>query len=585
GGDTPFGKTIVLLNGIKLNSPDMSPMNWLEIPLGDIERIEIVRGSSSVLYGDAAIAGVINIITKPSKEKTTAVISSAFGSYGLHNEKVSTSGYANNLSFSLNGENLFSLGYQKRSTVSSQSASAGFNYDIKEGSIISGAISFNRMDYEMPGSLTKDEMAIDRQAYQPARTAYWTPAHDNDDASQDSLRANLKTSISLQKNVLFDVDYALTHKGIKSNMVSLSTYTDTYQHTYSIMPKLIFSNELLQKQNKLTIGIDFYNEPFSLDKYADKERKTKTSLADISKETLGYYLHDELNIVSDRLFLSGGYRQDRCKISAIDTILPSTIAYDTSKLHHAEAYELGTTLVLPNKSKVFVKYSTAYRFPFIDEQVYYYGFGGSDQFLTTLEKEQSKSLEAGFETYIFGSLKIGLNIFRTDMENEIRYNPSTYTNENLDNSRHEGVEITASYPVANWSKFYGSYSYHRATFVEGQYNGKELPLVPNNNLILSAEFYLPHNITLKPDCHFVSNSYMSGDNTNSAEKLDGYHTYNFFVFFKPKMKRISISAFVGVENITGTEYSTYAITSTAWGPTTYYPMPERTFKGGVHLSF
>jgi outer membrane cobalamin receptor len=56
-----------MLDGRRLNRTDMASVSWMQIPVNTIEKIEIVRGASSVLYGDAAIGGVINIITKKGK--------------------------------------------------------------------------------------------------------------------------------------------------------------------------------------------------------------------------------------------------------------------------------------------------------------------------------------------------------------------------------------------------------------------------------------------------------------------------------------------------------------------------------------
>jgi len=84
GGDNPFGKTLILIDGRRLNRTDMASINWLQMPINTIEKIEVVRGSGSVLYGDAAIGGVINIITKKGKGEPKFNASVLAGSYGLN---------------------------------------------------------------------------------------------------------------------------------------------------------------------------------------------------------------------------------------------------------------------------------------------------------------------------------------------------------------------------------------------------------------------------------------------------------------------------------------------------------------------
>jgi len=63
-GDTGNSNVLVLVNGFRMNNIDMSATDLSQIPISEIEKIEIIYGGGSVLYGDNAVGGVINIITK-----------------------------------------------------------------------------------------------------------------------------------------------------------------------------------------------------------------------------------------------------------------------------------------------------------------------------------------------------------------------------------------------------------------------------------------------------------------------------------------------------------------------------------------
>src|SRR5690606_586177 len=76
-GATGPQNTLVLLDGRRLSDLDLSSVQWSSVPLASIERIEIVRGSGAVLYGDAASAGVVNIITRSPLKRGPA-----FEAYG-----------------------------------------------------------------------------------------------------------------------------------------------------------------------------------------------------------------------------------------------------------------------------------------------------------------------------------------------------------------------------------------------------------------------------------------------------------------------------------------------------------------------
>src|SRR4030043_2436458 len=85
-GETGPLNTLVLVDGRRVNEIDLSGVDWTQIPLDQIDRIEIIRGPGSVLYGDNAVGGVINIITKKPEKSFSAKGDVVRGSYLYHKE-------------------------------------------------------------------------------------------------------------------------------------------------------------------------------------------------------------------------------------------------------------------------------------------------------------------------------------------------------------------------------------------------------------------------------------------------------------------------------------------------------------------
>jgi iron complex outermembrane receptor protein len=582
GGDNPYGKVQIQLNGRRLNRPDMASINWFQIPLSQVERIEIVRGSAGVLHGDSAVAGVINIITRKGEGKPSFHLSAVGGSYGLHDEKVGASGSEKRWSYAVSGENYYCPGYRERSTVSSQGAGLDLAYDLSDDIGLSMGVSFNRTDYELPGNLTVEEMAADRRQHQPARPAFWTSASSDDDGGDRQTELRFKIDSMLGDFGRAEIGFSSGIKDAETNYVSWGSFNNYTIRTYALTPKYILEKNLFGHANKLTAGVDYVREPFKMDRYADRGRSAKLSVVDLERETTGYYIRDEFNLAAP-LILSAGYRSEEAVIRGNSVTGSTKVDFDTEKTHRGQAHELGLTWLIDDQSKVFAKYATAYRLPFIDEQASYYGWGNG--FLTDLEKETAKTVEVGTNLTFLKNLTVGLTLFRIDMENEIAWNSATFRNENLDSTRHQGVEGTLSWLWDKKLKLYGSYTYHKATFENGAFKGKELPLVPNRTVSLGAEVYLPGDLSLRPEARFVSDAWLSGDNDNSGEKLPSYRVFDLFLFYRPEIGRCKISAFAGVENLANELYATYGMEGSAFSAQAYYPMPERTIKCGVSFEF
>ena len=91
------------------------------------------------------------------------------------------------------------------------------------------------------------------------------------------------------------------------------TYADTASDIYGISPKYVLEKEIFGFRNKLVAGLDYYNEPYKKEFFTTRERTFKNSMADLERESIGYYIRDELSILRN-LILSAGYRYERTKI-------------------------------------------------------------------------------------------------------------------------------------------------------------------------------------------------------------------------------------------------------------------------------
>jgi len=379
-------------------------------------------------------------------------------------------------------------------------------------------------------------------------------------------------------------------KDLQMNMPSWNSYnySDTETDTYGVAPKYILEKDIFGFHNKVIAGIDYYKEPYKKDIFSDRERNHKLSAADFTRESAGYYIRDEFSLFKELIF-SAGCRVEQTTIRGSNSDISTSLNnFDQENTYNAEAYEAGLTWLYGKKSKAFARYATVYRIPFLDEVASFSGFGA--QFLTDLKMEKGKSMEAGTEFYPLENLKIGLTLFRIDMEDEIEYvyDPATFTgsNRNSGMTRHDGAEVSISYLYQNDFKIYGNMTYHKATFENGPYNKKEMPMVPNRIINSGIEIYLPYSLTLKPEMRYVGNAFLSGDSDNNAEKLDSYTLFDFYLIYKPKVNKLNISAFTGVENIADRMYSSFGIDYEQYSmPNFYYPMPGRTFKAGIRLEF
>ena len=145
------------------------------------------------------------------------------------------------------------------------------------------------------------------------------------------------------------------------------------------------------------------------------------------------------------------------------------------------------------------------------------------------------------------------------------------------------MEVSLSYLWPKYLKVFGNYTYHKATYEDGAYNGNEMWLVPKHMANAGVEIYLPYHITLRPEIQHVSDCFLSGNYLNTAAKLEAHTLLNFYAYYKPTIGKLSLMAFLGVDNIADVKYSSFG-SDYGFG-SSYYPMPGITFKGGLSFEF
>ena len=84
-------RTLILIDGVPKNKISGGSVSWHNVNPDNIERMEIIKGPASALYGNNAMGGVINIITKKPKEKLSALAKAYYGSYNTYGASLNVS--------------------------------------------------------------------------------------------------------------------------------------------------------------------------------------------------------------------------------------------------------------------------------------------------------------------------------------------------------------------------------------------------------------------------------------------------------------------------------------------------------------
>ena len=190
-----------------------------------------------------------------------------------------------------------------------------------------------------------------------------------------------------------------------------------------------------------------------------------------------------------------------------------------------------------------------------------------------LEPQTGNGVDLGTH-YTQGRYSGTANVYYMRLKDEIHFNPATFTNINLDPTERYGLELNGAVDVNDRLSLQGNYSYLRARFTDGPFDGNNVPLVPENKVSLSGIWRPTAATDLMVAINYVDSRYFDNDQSNSfGEKIPSYTTVDAKLSHVYKGLRMTAE----VNNIFNEEYYEYGVSST-FTPGVYnaYPLPERT---------
>lgn len=589
-GVTGGQNTLILLDGRRVSDIDLSGVQWSAVPLAAIERIEIVRGAGSVLYGDGATAGVINIITRsPIAIGNGVTLQGRAGSYATVEAQIGASYFGSNAGFTASAANFESDGYRVNNRNRQSNAQADLRWLAERGDL-AFKLGADRQGIRLPGARTVqpsagvDQLASDRRGTN-------TPL---DYATRDGNRATLDWRR--------DAGFGEINIGLGWRDKEQTSYFDfggfpDYRvvdlDVWSFTPRLRIAHGLFGGAGTLVAGIDWYRWNYRLRRSTSVANIGQpVNTVDATQENRAFYLHGTARL-GERLTVSGGARRERFAIDAsdvFDATAPGAAfgsgAMAGSQRESEYAYEAGARYQLGAASAVIARIGRSYRFANVDE-IYETSPSFSNEF-QFLRPQTARTYEVGYEAR-HGRGWVRAALFAIDVVDEIHLDAfsSGIGNTNLPPSRRRGLELEGRWEGFKGLSLRAAYSYTDARFREGvlggspftQQNvaiaGKTVPLVPRHKLNLAASWAFDAGTRLTGNLTYVGHQFMDNDEGNTlGVTIPAYAVLDL----KLTHQRGPWRAGAAANNLANRKHYNYAVRS-QFVPDRYnaYPLPERNF--------
>ena len=544
---------LVLVDGRKLNNPSLAAPALNTVALKDVERIEIVQGSAGVLYGDQAVGGVINIITRRAAAgDVNGSISATTGTGNLEDFSASLSqGFLNGLSYSVSAQKRNADNYRDNNQSAYENVLGNLRYDFAKGFVfVEGQDIEDNLN--LAGYLLDSEAATNPRK---ARTPF-----DYANQKTDLVRVGGGLDITDHWQLLAEFadrdEDTESFYGYGSPMLGNMRVKNT-------TPRLIGNLPVANGDAVITLGYDFVESEYQVPDWGTH-----------IEQTIDAFYGQVVYPLSKSLNLSVGVRQS--SVEDVDHV--ASIQHDDD----VTASELGLSYQLDNGWRVFGRYADGFRFANANENSLVLPN------VVFLDVQTSQSAELGTE-WRSQDAWVQWSLYRMDLDNELMYDAAIANinswngfgaNVNLESSRRQGVALDAEITLSEQISLQSNYTYTNAELTSGTFPGNQVPYVAENRANFTVTFRPVTSFTLYLNSNYTGSRYRSGDDANARDKVAPLVVFDLTASWEHKGVEVSGR----IKNITNEIYAGFQGVSPSAGYY-QYPQPERNYEASISYSF
>lgn len=531
-------RVVIMVDGQKLNddqgglvgrsSVDMNMLPTME----NIQRIEIVKGGGSALYGSDAVGGVINIITKKVYKNQTKIDMNT-GSWNTHNYEISTQGRENDFSWLITG------GIQRR----------------------------GHFDYKFDGN---------------------SPTMENSDYNNNSFSMKLNNRFSDAESMT--IYYA--HRSVDAGQFNCYGMTSA-PNTWGLRLRENFNNYNVTYNFKEDTVVPAYVRWFYNDKYIDQSGSFNNRTIGVDYQD-GWKLSDKHTLVvggewqqgraenkasgyqDARVTKEAVYLQDTWKLADKWTLVPGVRMDHHSKFGTHWSPKIALNYLADKDTHVYASWGKVFKAPTMDDLYYNsYGYYGN----TNLNPETGYTATIGMDHNFNENTSAGISFFRSEINDVIDWlhvGPSYYAS-NIKKEKRTGMELSFKQKLSPMWSYDLGYSYIKRE----RDNNNGVGMVLQDNLQPNG---------YKIGLHYNSGAWKANllgtiGSGLEARYYNGNSSYNIWDFNLSYEVNKELTTYFKVNNLTNQEYYENGASMSSWSPTTYYPCGGRFYQVGFNLTF